>query len=73
MTESLSQRILSVVDLRRTYSGGPEEVIAIRDVNIEVNSGRFIAGVGRVMVSLRRSMHGLDLLMAPGCRASSAG
>lgn len=63
MTESLSQRILSVVDLRRTYSGGPEEVIAIRDVNIEVNSGRFIAVVGRSgsgKTTLLNLMAGLD-------------
>ena len=63
MTASNSQRIVNAVNVGRTYSGGSEEVVAVRDVNIEVNAGRFIAVVGRSgsgKTTLLNLMAGLD-------------
>ena len=39
--------IITAADLGRTYHLGAEEVNAVRDVNMEVNLGQFIAVVGR--------------------------
>ena len=39
--------IISAADLGRTYHLGAEEVNAVRDVNMEVTLGQFIAVVGR--------------------------
>ena len=41
------KNIINAADLGRTYHLGAEEVTAVRDVNMEVNLGQFIAVVGR--------------------------
>ena len=42
-----SQRILAAVELGRTYSIGTQEVKAVQNVNLEINTGQFVAIVGR--------------------------
>ena len=42
-----SQRILAAVELGRTYSIGTQEVKAVHNVNLEINTGQFVAIVGR--------------------------
>ena len=41
------QRILAAVELGRTYSIGTQEVKAVQNVNLEINTGQFVAIVGR--------------------------
>ena len=41
------QSIVATIGLGRTYSLGAQEVMAVRDVNMEVYPGQFIALVGR--------------------------
>ena len=44
---SKPQRIIGTINLGRTYHIGSSEVFALRDVNMEVFPGQFIAVVGR--------------------------
>ena len=41
------QRILAAIELGRTYLLGAQEVKAVQNVNLEINTGQFIAIVGR--------------------------
>ena len=57
------QTIVTTVGLGRTYSLGAQEVMAVRDVNMEVYPGQFIAVVGRSgsgKTTLLNLMAGLD-------------
>ena len=59
-----TQRILSAVDLGRTYQLGAEEIVALQDVNMEVYAGQFIAVVGRSgsgKTTLLNLLAGLDM------------
>ena len=59
-----TQRILSTVDLGRTYQLGAEQIVALQDVNIEVYAGQFIAVVGRSgsgKTTLLNLLAGLDM------------
>ena len=57
------RRIITAIDLGRTYSVGAEEVVAVRGINITVHPGKFIAVVGRSgsgKTTLLNLMAGLD-------------
>lgn len=58
-----SQVIINAVDLGRTYPLGAEQVVAVREVNMVVHPGQFIAIVGRSgsgKTTLLNLMAGLD-------------
>jgi ABC-type lipoprotein export system ATPase subunit len=57
------QRLIATTDLTRVYHLGLEEISAVRDVNLEVLPGQFIALVGRSgsgKTTLLNLMAGLD-------------
>jgi putative ABC transport system ATP-binding protein len=57
------QRLIAAVNVSRTYSLGSEEIHALRDVNMTVFPGQFIAVVGRSgsgKTTLLNIMAGLD-------------
>ena len=58
-----AQRLLAAVDLSRTYMLGSEEVHALREINLNVFPGQFLAVVGRSgsgKTTLLNIMAGLD-------------
>jgi len=58
-----AQRLLAAVDLSRTYRLGSEEVHALREINLNVFPGQFLAVVGRSgsgKTTLLNIMAGLD-------------
>ena len=58
-----AQRLLAAVDLSRTYMLGSEEVHALREINLNVFPGQFLAIVGRPgsgKTTLLNIMAGLD-------------
>ncbi len=57
------QRIVAAVELSREYQLGSEQILALREVNLEVMPGQFIAVVGRSgsgKTSLLNLLAGLD-------------
>ena len=58
-----NQKIVETINLGREYQLGSELVVAVRDVNMEVHPGQFIAVVGRSgsgKTTLLNLMAGLD-------------
>lgn len=57
------QDIITAIDLGRTYAGSSQDVIALREINISVKAGQFVALVGRSgsgKTTLLNCMAGLD-------------
>lgn len=57
------QDIITAIDLGRTYAGASQDVIALREINISVKAGQFVALVGRSgsgKTTLLNCMAGLD-------------